>query len=119
MLSVDWEPLATGANYPKAARNALPAGEHAGKFLETVLSVTGANLEDVHVVGFSLGAQAVAGIGQYFGGTLKRITGLDPAGNYSSKALSKCGNNMRTCVLKGQIPKNVEYLVSLDLYTID
>ena len=38
--------------------------------------------EDVHVVGFSLGGQLVAFIGQEQDGNLARITGLDPAGTF-------------------------------------
>merc|ERR1712088_843353 len=41
---------------------------------------------DVHVIGFSLGGQLVAFIGQQTNGALARITGLDPAGFLSHTA---------------------------------
>ncbi len=80
MISVDWHKLAGGPNFPQAAYNALPAGEHAADFIRQLISDHGAAIEDFHVVGFSLGGQMVAGIGQGMGGALKRITALDPAG---------------------------------------
>ena len=41
----------------------------------------GLSASDVHVIGFSLGGQLVAFIGQQTNGALARITGLDPAGS--------------------------------------
>ena len=58
VISVDWELLASGPNYPKAARNCVPAGARVGELIRGGLEeVGGAVLEDFHTVGFSLGGQ--------------------------------------------------------------
>merc|ERR1712241_1464813 len=80
VISVDWEPLARGPNYVKAARNAMPAGARTAKFLQSLMEASGAVLEDFHAIGYSLGGQHVGGLGQAMEGRMKRITALDPAG---------------------------------------
>ena len=54
---MDWELLASGPNYPKAARNCVPAGARVGELIRGLEEVGGALLEDFHTVGFSLGGQ--------------------------------------------------------------
>ena len=80
VISVDWEPLARGPNYVKAARNAMPAGARVAELLQSLIDVGGAALEDFHAVGYSLGGQMVGGLGHAMEGRMKRITALDPAG---------------------------------------
>lgn len=88
VISVEWSQLAEGPDYPPAAGNTQTVGEHVGNFINYMISRSdpSISLSDVHIVGFSLGAQ-VAGKA---GATLKslnsqeskelgRITGLDPA----------------------------------------
>ena len=41
---------------------------------------TSLSLNNVHIVGFSLGAQVAGKAGAVLNGSLARITGLDPAG---------------------------------------
>jgi len=89
VISVDWEPLARGPNYVKAARNAMPAGARTADFLRGLMEASGAVLEDFHAIGYSLGGQHVGGLGHAMEGKMKRITALDPAGpmfhtNYTS-----------------------------------
>ena len=80
VISVDWEPLARGPNYVKAARNAMPAGARTADFLRGLMEASGAVLEDFHAIGYSLGGQHVGGLGHAMEGKMKRITALDPAG---------------------------------------
>ena len=82
VISVDWESLAAGPNFVRAARNAIPSGSRVAEFLQSLMDVTGAPLEDFHAVGSSLGGQMMAGLGQGMEGRMKRITALDPAGVY-------------------------------------
>lgn len=55
-------------------------GEYIAVFLEFLSSETRVSLDDVHVVGHSLGAHIAGYIGKYTSRKLGRITGLDPAG---------------------------------------
>lgn len=81
VISVDWEDLAGPAPwYEIAANNAKKVGARTGQLLKFMQVQFQLSPEDVHVIGFSLGGQLVAFVGQEMNGTLKRITGLDPAG---------------------------------------
>ena len=80
VISVDWESLAAGPNYVRAARNAIPSGLRVAEFLQSLMDVTSAPLEDFHAIGSSLGGQMMAGLGQGMEGSMKRITAMDPAG---------------------------------------
>ena len=83
VISVDWAPLAGPAPwYGVAVANARKVGARAGQYLAFLKENLGLSYEDVHVLGFSLGGQLVAFIGQELNGVLPRITGLDPAGKY-------------------------------------
>ncbi len=45
-----------------------------------LILATGADLGQVHIMGFSLGAQVAGFIGHRLNGRVARVTGLDPAG---------------------------------------
>lgn len=82
IISVDWENLAGPSPfYFYAAENSKPVGYRIGDFVDFLINTTGAKLEDVHPIGFSLGAQVVGHLGYRTEGKMSRITGLDPAGN--------------------------------------
>ena len=88
MISVDYEPLAPCCNYVTAARNAMPVGERAAEFLQSLIDISGAILEDFHGIGCSLGGQVMGGIGHAMKGEMKRITALDPAGKEKNISFS-------------------------------
>ncbi|KAK3089709.1 hypothetical protein FSP39_005811 [Pinctada imbricata] len=78
VIAVDWK---SGANkiYPQAVANTRVVGAYVARLLKTLRDKFGANMEDVHIIGHSLGAQT----GGYIGSLtpkLGRITGMDPAG---------------------------------------
>ena len=60
-----------------------PVGKLTSKFLGQLMQLGQlANLDDVHLVGFSLGAHVVGYAGKYLKGRIARVTGLDPAGTF-------------------------------------
>ena len=81
IISIDWGDLESWANYPEAAARTKPVGEYAATLVQIFADL--GLLENVHVVGHSLGAHVAGFLAkkvQSMGlGKLKRITGLDPA----------------------------------------
>ncbi|CAH1975500.1 unnamed protein product [Acanthoscelides obtectus] len=74
------ERLLAGLYYPDAVVNCKFIGKYGALFVDYLVH-RGLNLADLHVIGFSLGAQIAGFVGQYLTtGKLPRITGLDPAG---------------------------------------
>ncbi|XP_063548852.1 pancreatic triacylglycerol lipase-like isoform X2 [Cydia strobilella] len=79
VIVVDWNALANGF-YVSAVRGVPSVGESLGNFLVWLINTAGGNWNNVHLVGFSLGAHVVGIAGRVAGGQPVRITGLDPAG---------------------------------------
>lgn len=80
VISVDWSAWA-GTNiftYPSAAFHAKKAANVAKLLLDGLIDL-GAFFDDIHVIGFSLGAHVAGYLGQKVKGQLPRVTGLDPA----------------------------------------
>ncbi|XP_028155910.1 pancreatic triacylglycerol lipase-like [Ostrinia furnacalis] len=79
VIVVDWRALA-GSSYNTAAAGVPSVGQHLGNFLIWLFNNVGGNWNNVHLVGFSLGAHVVGNAGRQAGGRISRVTGLDPAG---------------------------------------
>ncbi|XP_075969394.1 pancreatic triacylglycerol lipase-like [Anticarsia gemmatalis] len=79
VIVVDWRALAS-AGYGTAADGVPSVGQHLGNFLTWLINTAGGNWNQVHLVGFSLGAHVVGNAGRQTGNRPARITGLDPAG---------------------------------------
>ncbi len=81
---MDWRKLAnTYPFYNKAAANTKPVGYYTADLINSLVRQRGANLSQIHPIGFSLGAQVAGHLGYKLTGLtglLPRITGLDPAG---------------------------------------
>ncbi|XP_018564415.1 lipoprotein lipase-like [Anoplophora glabripennis] len=79
VIYVDWS-IAGNKSYDVSSANTNPIGKYMAKFL----LASGIPLENIHVIGHSLGSQTSAFIGKYIlefsGKKLGRITALDPAG---------------------------------------
>lgn len=79
VICVDWEAGAIIPNYVRAAANTRLVGKQVAMLIAGLAAKSGLPVENVHLIGFSLGAHAAG----YAGAELKnlsRITGLDPAG---------------------------------------
>uniref|UniRef100_A0A2S2NSL3 Pancreatic lipase-related protein 1 n=1 Tax=Schizaphis graminum TaxID=13262 RepID=A0A2S2NSL3_SCHGA len=79
VICVDWEAGAIIPNYVRAAANTRLVGKQVAMLIAGLASKANLPVENVHLIGFSLGAHAAG----YAGAELKnlsRITGLDPAG---------------------------------------
>ncbi|XP_049620448.1 pancreatic lipase-related protein 2-like [Suncus etruscus] len=77
-ICVDWKD-GSRTLYTQAVHNIRVVGAEIAYFLNELSSKLGYPLEDVHIIGHSLGAHAAGEVGRRLGGHLGRITGLDPA----------------------------------------
>ncbi|TMW49842.1 hypothetical protein DOY81_005082 [Sarcophaga bullata] len=77
LFYVDWSKLAPGPCYMSAVHNTKHTGACVAQLVERILDM---GSTDIHVIGFSLGAQLSNYIAKNLGTfQLPRITGLDPA----------------------------------------
>ncbi|XP_013149425.1 PREDICTED: pancreatic lipase-related protein 2-like [Papilio polytes] len=79
VIVVDWNRVAN-SNYNTAVRGVPNVGQHLGNFLVWLINNAGGNWNNVHLIGFSLGAHVVGNAGRTAGRRAARVTGLDPAG---------------------------------------
>ncbi|CAH2102772.1 unnamed protein product [Euphydryas editha] len=83
VIVVDWRESASG-DYISASIRVPAAGRFLGNFLNWLINTGGGNWDNVHLIGYSLGAHLVGNAGKEVGGRPKRVTGLDPAGPFWS-----------------------------------
>ncbi|CAK1553497.1 unnamed protein product [Leptosia nina] len=79
VICVDWEGGASMPNYLRAAANTRLVGKQLAMMLQGLADHIDVRFEDIHLIGFSLGAH-VAGFAGSELKNISRITGLDPAG---------------------------------------
>lgn len=80
VISVDYGPLALEPCYLQAVKNLPVVARCTAQLLDTIVERLPFRLRQIHVIGFSLGAQAAGMISNYIkAGRLIRVTGLDPA----------------------------------------
>nr|XP_049702017.1 pancreatic triacylglycerol lipase isoform X1 [Helicoverpa armigera]XP_049702019.1 pancreatic triacylglycerol lipase isoform X3 [Helicoverpa armigera] len=90
VIVVDWSQVAI-SDYVTAVWGVPGVGRALGQFLAFLNSVTGTPLDQMHLIGLSLGAHVVGNAGRELGGKVARVTGLDPAGplwNLNSNRIS-------------------------------
>ena len=74
VIVVDWGRIALSP-YSTAAHGVPDIGRGVGQFLAFINRVTGAPYNNMHLVGFSLGAHVVGNAGRELDGKVARITG--------------------------------------------
>ena len=69
IISVDWRHLAHNEWYPTSLGNTVPVGRGLGVFIKYLVQFfDDLQLEDFHVIGFSLGAHVAGNAGYHLGG---------------------------------------------------
>ncbi|KAM4687182.1 endothelial lipase [Rhinophrynus dorsalis] len=79
IIVVDWISLAHQL-YPDAVNNTKVVGKDIAVLIDWLKEKASLSLENLHLIGYSLGAHVAGYAGNYVSGTIGRITGLDPAG---------------------------------------
>lgn len=79
VISVDYHPLAPEPCYLQAVHNLPVVAKCTAQLLDHLIESQIIPLDDIHVIGFSLGAQTAGMIANYIkAGKLRRITGTQP-----------------------------------------
>nr|XP_006013959.1 PREDICTED: endothelial lipase-like [Latimeria chalumnae] len=79
VIVVNWLPLAH-QHYPDAVNNTRIVGKDIAHLLNWLQEKLHLSFENVHMIGYALGAHVAGYVGKNINGTIGRITGLDPAG---------------------------------------
>lgn len=74
VIVVDWRALAN-SGYSTAANGVPSVGQFLGNFLVWLINTGGGNWNNVHLIGFSLGAHVVGNAGRQSGSRASRVTG--------------------------------------------
>uniref|UniRef100_A0A3Q3R112 Lipase domain-containing protein n=1 Tax=Monopterus albus TaxID=43700 RepID=A0A3Q3R112_MONAL len=79
VIVVDW--LSSAQNhYPIAAKKTKAVGQEIARLIDWIEETTNMPLENIHLIGYSLGAHVAGFAGSLATNKVGRITGLDPAG---------------------------------------
>ncbi|XP_017491915.1 PREDICTED: pancreatic triacylglycerol lipase-like [Rhagoletis zephyria] len=79
VISPDYGPLVRAPCYTQAVKNLPLASRCLAQLINNLVAQGIVQNEDIHVIGFSLGAQVAGQTANYVQKKLTRITGLDPA----------------------------------------
>lgn len=81
ILAVDYSALAPRGCYIEAVKNSRVVGKCLAQFIDLLIHYIKVPRSNIHLIGFSLGAQVAGVAGHFSANKLKRITGLDPSKN--------------------------------------
>lgn len=79
LITVDWRKGSTDYNYFASKERVQVTGKTLAKFIEFLVIESGVELDNIHLIGFSLGAQVAGFCGKALNGKLGAIFGLEPA----------------------------------------
>ncbi|XP_068599312.1 lipoprotein lipase [Brachionichthys hirsutus] len=79
VVVVDWLNSAQN-HYVVAAQNTKAVGQEIARFIDWIEETANVPLENLHLIGYSLGAHVAGFAGSHASNKVGRITGLDPAG---------------------------------------
>ncbi|CAG2104286.1 unnamed protein product, partial [Medioppia subpectinata] len=81
VISVDWSKVAADLLYLPVVPKSQVVGQMIGYFINRLIAATGVSLNDIHLIGHSMGAHVVGFAGQsLLPNKVAQISGLDPAG---------------------------------------
>lgn len=75
-MTVDWSHLAKNPLYPWSALSAKFVGKQIAKLLDSCTKTYGVGRDRMHLIGHSLGAQAMGYAGRFLDSDVHRITGM-------------------------------------------
>jgi len=76
VIGVDWGALSPSSNYLLSVANTRVVGAHVAELINFLVAQGAARLQDIHIIGFSLGAHVAGFAGKNTNGRVARITGL-------------------------------------------
>ncbi|XP_052863800.1 pancreatic triacylglycerol lipase-like [Anopheles cruzii] len=80
IVTVDWGVGAINPNYITARNHVGGVGNTVSQLIDQLIAATGANPDNIYVIGYSLGAHAAGSAGKAQNGRIHSIIALDPAG---------------------------------------
>ncbi|XP_030383693.1 pancreatic triacylglycerol lipase-like [Scaptodrosophila lebanonensis] len=79
VISIDFGPLVQSPCYPQAVQNVPLVAKCLARLIDNLLDRGIAQSDQLHIIGFSVGAHVAGQAANYVKRKLQRITGLDPA----------------------------------------
>lgn len=73
---VDWSKCSSNLRYEKSAGCSKQVGNHIGTLIKFLAEKANLNIRDLHLIGHSLGAQAMSFVAEVLPQKIPRITGL-------------------------------------------
>jgi len=97
---VDWSVLAVDFPYFTARKRCKEIGNYVGEMITTMTENTPQSNDDVHIIGFSMGAHIAGYAGKRLEGKLHRITGnIKYVNAISASIRTRLTNNSNTRLL--------------------